>query len=136
MLFLKATFFIMYLDIFYLMRWLKISAYIGGIITALFYGTMTVCYFIFATPGRHETWVEHQTARGQRLDLDVSVPQSCVGLVIDLYILVLPILGVAKLQIPTRRKVGVMWIFMSAIMYGSICPSPSFGVIVVLSNQL
>lgn len=119
MLFTKTTFFIMYLDIFHLMRWLKISAYIGGVVTVLFYGSMTVCLFIFSTPRRHETWLEQLQSSGQHLALAFSVPQSCVGLVIDLCILVLPIVGVIRLQMPTRRKVGVILVFMSATMYGS-----------------
>ena len=117
MLFTKVTFFIMYLDIFHPMRWLKISAYIGGVVTATFYGSMTVCLFIFATPGRYETWAEHQTTHLERLDLEFSIPQSAVGLVIDLYILVLVIFGVSRLKMPNRHKIGVMLVFMSATMY-------------------
>ena len=116
MLFTKVSFFIMYLDVFHLMRWLKISAYIGGLLTALFYGAMTVCSFIFA-PAPHQTRVENGMTHDQALSLDFSVPQSCVGLVIDLYILILPILGVLRLQMSTRRKVGVILVFLSAIMY-------------------
>ncbi|KAL2038596.1 hypothetical protein N7G274_008644 [Stereocaulon virgatum] len=116
MLFTKITFFIMYLDIFHLMRWLKISAYIGGFVRVLFYGSMTVFYFVLSTPGRHETWFEKLQGRGQHYILAFNIPQSCGGPVIDLYILVLPILGVIRLQMPIRRKVGVILIFMSATM--------------------
>ena len=122
MLFTKATFFIMYLDIFHLMRWLKISAYIGGVFVILFYGSITVCLFISATPGRHETWTEQVQSPRQRLGLALGLAQACFGLVIDLYILVLPILGVTRLQMPTRRKVGIILIFMSAIMYALFEP--------------
>ena len=117
MLFIKISFFIMYLDVFHLMRWLKISAYIGGIVTALFYGATTVCIFIFATPGRGQTWVEQAMSHRKQLPVDFSVPQSCVGLVIDLYILILPILGVMRLQMSAQRRVGVILVFLSAIMY-------------------
>ena len=64
----------MYLDVFHLMSWLKVSAYIGGIVIALFYGAMTVCLFIFATAARHQTWVEQGTTHRERLDPDFSVP--------------------------------------------------------------
>ena len=112
MLFTKVSFFIMYLDVFHLMRWLKISAYIGGILTALFYGAMTVFSFMIAPAPYHK-----ETAHDVALSLDFTVPQSCVGLVIDLYILILPIMGVLRLQMSTRRKVGVILVFLSAIMY-------------------
>ncbi|KAK0516328.1 hypothetical protein JMJ35_000931 [Cladonia borealis] len=111
MLFTKVSFFIMYLDVFHLIRWLKISAYIGGIVTALFYGAMTVCSFVFGAAPPH-----HETTHDMAISLELSVPQSCVGLVIDLYILILPILGVTRLQMSIRRKVGVILVFLSAIL--------------------
>ena len=118
MLFTKVTFFIMYLDIFRPMRWLRIGAIIGGLVTAIFYAIITICALIFTTPGRHESWLEHVIySHGYHVDVNFGVPQSSVGLTIDLYILILPILGVSKLQMPTRRKVAVMLIFMSAIVY-------------------
>ncbi len=117
MLFIKVSFFIMYLDVFHLMRWLRISAYIGGVVTALFCGAMTVCMFILGTPAPHQTLVEHATTHDEAIILNFSVPQSCVGLVIDLYILILPILGVSRLQMSPRRKVGVILVFLSGIMY-------------------
>ena len=116
MLFLKLTFFIMYLDIFGPMRWLRICGYIGAIFTTLFYGSMTIALFIFATPGRGETWWSHTTTRGERLDLALSVPQSVVGLAIDIAILVLPIVAVMQLQLPKKRKFGVILIFMTGLL--------------------
>ena len=123
MFFIKVSFFIMYLDVFHLMRWLRISAYIGSIVTALFYGVMTVCMFIFATPAPHQTWVEHTTTENQELTLDLSPIQSYGGLAIDLYILILPILGVTRLQMSPRRKAGVILVFLSAIMYLTLLSS-------------
>jgi hypothetical protein len=48
--------------------------------------------------------------------LDLSVPQSAVGLVIDLFILILPVIAVSRLQLPTRRKVGAMLVFMPGLL--------------------
>ena len=116
MLFTKVTFFIMYLSIFGQWRWMRIAATVGGIITAAFYAAMTACIFAFETPGRHETWETHQFSRGTRLDARFGPAQSAVGLGIDIYVLILPIIGVSKLQMPSRRKVGVSVIFMSALL--------------------
>lgn len=43
-----------------------------------------------------------------------------MGVAIDIYILVLPIVAVNKLQMPTRRKVGIMLIFMTGLLYVDI----------------
>lgn len=66
MLFTKVSFFVMYLDVFHLMRWLKIPAYIGGIITVLFYGAMTVFAFLFGAPAPYHK----ETAHDMALSLD------------------------------------------------------------------
>ncbi|KAL8940799.1 MAG: hypothetical protein Q9216_002625 [Gyalolechia sp. 2 TL-2023] len=116
MLFIKVTFFIMYLSIFGQWRWMRIAATVGGVITAAFYTTMTACIFAFTTPGRDETWESHQFTRGARLDAKFGPAQSAVGLGIDIYVLILPMIGIFKLQMAMRRKLGVAVIFMSAIL--------------------
>ena len=130
MLFIKVTFFIMYLDIFRLMRWLRACTYIGGIVTVVFYTAMTVCMFVFATPGPSSSWLEWFESSRYNMLLWFLVPQSCIGLAIDIYILILPIIGVSKLQIPLRQKVGVNLVFMSGILYSL----PAHGVVFLANN--
>ena len=98
------------------MRWIRISALLGAIFTTLFYLGMTVCLFIFATPRRGESWLSHNFTRGEDLNIHYSVPQSGVGLVIDIYILILPIVAVSELQMATRRKVGIILIFATGCL--------------------
>lgn len=126
MLFTKVTFFIMYFAIFGQWRWMRICALVGGFVTAAFYGALSVSLFAVITPSRHETWSSHQHSTGLRLNFATSLPLSCFGLAIDLHILVLPIVGVSKLLMPTRRKVGIIVIFMSAILFDSPTPLTYF----------
>lgn len=99
------------------MRWLRVSAYIGAVFTVAFYSGMTVAQFTFSTPRRGEAWLSHQLTPREKLALAMAVPQSSVGLAIDLYILILPIIAVTQLQLPTPRKVGVILIFSTGIVY-------------------
>ena len=113
MLFLKVTFFIMYLHIFGPMRWLRLCGYAGATLTAVFYGAMTITTLIFTTP-RHDddnSWLSHYVSKAGKHATVISVPQSVVGLAIDLVILILPIIAVLQLQLPKRRKIGVILIF-------------------------
>ena len=41
--------------------------------------------------------------------------QSTVGFVIDLYILILPVVGVMRLQLARKRKLGVAAVFLTPI---------------------
>lgn len=116
-LFLKTSFFILYLTLFEQLRWARICSWIGLVFTALTYSVLTICVFTFATPRRGESWFAHQTSPGEKKTLELSVPQSIIGLLIDLWILIIPIIGVSGLTLTWQRKVGVMLIFISGIMY-------------------
>lgn len=122
MLFVKVTFFLLYLQLFRPMRWLKTCAYIGAVFTVMFYLGMTVAQLTFSTPRHGETWLSHQVTHNENLALAMSVPQSVVGLAIDLYILILPIIAVSQLQLAPRKKVGVMLIFMTGLLYEDTLP--------------
>ncbi|KUJ11527.1 uncharacterized protein LY89DRAFT_758222 [Mollisia scopiformis] len=54
----------------------------------------------------------------------MSVPQSIFGLCIDLYILFIPIIGVSRLHVSTKRKFSVMLIFLSGLM-ACVCSAVS-----------
>ena len=115
-LFLKNTFFIMYLHIFGPLRWLRLCAYIGIAFTSAFYIAVTVAMFIFATPRSGETWPEHLLSKEVGKTILLPVPISSFGVVTDLAILALPIIAVMQLQLPTRRKIGVSLIFMTGAL--------------------
>lgn len=122
LLFIKNTFFLFYLQVFKPMRWLRISAYVGILVTTTFYLGMTGVQFAFATPRRGEGWFAHELTSNEHWVVVLSVPQSAVGLVIDLYILVLPLIAVSQLQLATRRRFGVILVFMTGILYENRVP--------------
>ncbi len=113
---IRISFFIMYLDIFGVLQGLKIGAWVGGIVTTLFGVVMTILSFVCATPYPHESWFAQKFTERAELIVRFSLPQSGVGLAIDIYVLILPMMGVTRLQMPFRRKLGVMLIFLSAIL--------------------
>lgn len=115
MMFIKVTFFFLYLQNFQPKRWLRISAFVGAVFTLWFYLAMTIALFISSSPRHGETWLSHM-AQPDQLSLDVAVPQAVVGLAIDIYILVLPIIAVSQLNLPKRQKIGVILIFMTGLL--------------------
>ena len=82
----------------------------------MFYIAMTVAAFAFTTPRRGETWSEHFLSKEQRRSIAMPVPLSSFGLVIDLAILFLPVVAVMQLQLPTRRKIGLVCVFMTGLL--------------------
>ncbi|MCJ1392999.1 hypothetical protein MMC18_005871 [Xylographa bjoerkii] len=114
LLFTKATFFFMYLSIFGPMQWMRTSAWLGLLVNTGFYLAVLIANMIFSTPRPGQSW--QQAAVSEQGTLALSIPQAVGGLIIDLYILALPIIAVSKLQLPPRRKFGVILIFMSGAL--------------------
>ena len=106
----------MYLDIFRQWRWMNVCATTGAVFNSLFYAAMTVCVFIWATPHPHQTWLQQTSSEEAELLRKFAIPQSVVGLAIDLYILILPVIAVRNLQMATNRKFGVIVVFMTGIL--------------------
>ncbi|MCJ1475064.1 hypothetical protein MMC13_003724 [Lambiella insularis] len=113
LLFTKVSFFLMYLDIFGPMQWMRVSASLGAFINSAFYLAILIANLIFSTPRPGQTWAA--AAVNEQGSLALSIPQAVGGLVIDLYILLLPIIAVSHLQLPPRKKIGVILIFMSGL---------------------
>ena len=87
----------------------------GAAITTTFYVSTTVAMLIFSTPRRGMTWAEHLLMKELSRALIVRVVTSCFGVVIDLVILLLPMIAVMPLQLPPRRKIGVVCVFMTGL---------------------
>ncbi|KAF6238584.1 hypothetical protein HO173_003089 [Letharia columbiana] len=116
LLFTKLTFFLLYFQVFRPLRWLRVSVYIGATLTCAFYGAASIAQLVFSVPRPGQTWLEHALS-GEFNKADVlSVPLSAVGLGIDIALLVMPIAAVMRLQLPTKRKIGVLFIFMFGIL--------------------
>ena len=87
----------------------------GAAITTTFYISTTVAMFILSTPRRGMTWPEHLLMKDLKRALIVRIVTSCFGVVIDPVILLLPMIAVMPLQLPPRRKIGVVCVFMTGL---------------------
>jgi hypothetical protein len=116
MMFIKVSFFILYLQLFKQMERLRVCIWIGLVFTACVYTGLGITMFYFHTPRPHETWLAHEESKYGQITTRLSVPQSVVGLVIDIYILVIPIIGITSTKMSTKRKLGVILVFLSGVM--------------------
>ena len=113
--FVKLTFFILYWNIFKPFRYLKFGIIGGAAIVVSVYSAFTIASFVGAIPPPGRSWLEtYETSRdsiGKRL----SVPLAILALVSDVYILILPISGVLRLQLSRKRKFGLSMLFMAGM---------------------
>ena len=110
---IKCSFFIQYYLLFRPLRWARISVWTGAIISAVFYAAVTVTAFVLGSPWPGESSLEgllswHYLKFGQ-----FSIPTGVIGMLVDWYLLMLPIPAVWTLKMSTSKKLGVLVIFMT-----------------------
>ena len=112
----KIPFFLLNLQLFKPIKALRFCIYAGMIFSVGFYASVTVAQFYFETPRRGETFVSHNLGPLAKKSLNLSIPLSAVGVVIDFYILILPIVAVSRLHLAKKRKIGLCFVFGTGSM--------------------
>lgn len=114
---IKTTFFIMYLQIFRPLAWLRRCVYIGLIVVWVWYVGMGTAQMIITSPPPGKGWVESFATPRYLRTFKLTVPVSVFGLVSDIYILILPLIAISHLQLSKAKKIGVTAMFST----GFIC---------------
>lgn len=120
--FIKLTFFILYWSIFYPFRWLRYAILGGAAVVTGVYTGFLMYMLISDTPRPGQTWLEkaqEKRERGTSGGVRSAMPIAVWCLVTDIYILLLPISGVARLQLSRKKRIALLTVFMTAI--GSVC---------------
>ncbi|KAL8871899.1 MAG: hypothetical protein Q9174_002368 [Haloplaca sp. 1 TL-2023] len=111
----KLTLFILYWNIFHLFRWLKYGI-VGGAIVVTGVHTAFVLYIIIEdSPRPGQSWLDKSIADPNSGAIRLAIPLSAWALVTDVYILLLPIMGVLRLQLSSGRRLGLLMVFMTGI---------------------
>ena len=85
----------------------------------MFYITTTIIIFVTSMSGTQDKLIERMAAFQNAKTHPVVTTTIAVGymnILNDVYILVLPISGVLRLNLPKRRKMGVILIFMTGLL--------------------
>lgn len=116
--FIKLSFFLLYLQIFRPFLWLRICIIVGAVIVTAVYLAAMIREFIVQTPRPGQTWFEYfQASHARKGGVNVSWALAAWALASDVYILVLPIAGVSRLQVLAKRKFAVIMAFMTGLGY-------------------
>ena len=112
------TFFILYWNIFKPFRWLRLSI-IGGVVVFIgFYFICTIISVVDGAPPPGRTWFEHATENSNDISLRLSVPLAVCAVMSDVYVLLLPISGVLRLQLSSKKRFALIMVFMTGVGYG------------------
>ncbi|TGO45182.1 hypothetical protein BOTNAR_0691g00030 [Botryotinia narcissicola] len=112
----KLTIWLTYIEIFTSMRWVRICCYIGAAITSLWYFPVAIATLVWTTPPHGENFVYSLVSDGIFTTQKLTIPIAAVGLAIDVFLFVIPLLAVSKLQMATKKKLGVGLIFATGAL--------------------
>ena len=87
--------------------------WIGATISAVFYGTVTIVAFVLNSPWPGESFLEDILSWHYLEFAQFSIPTGVIGMLVDWYLLILPIPAVLNLHISTAKKFGILIIFMT-----------------------
>ncbi|KAJ2986021.1 hypothetical protein NUW58_g5231 [Xylaria curta] len=119
--FAKTSFFLMYLQVFGPLLWLRVAVYVGLVINWLFYTIVTISGFVYQVPNPGQTWQQGFMNQRYSQSFKWAIPVASGSLILDVYILVLPIIAILNLQLNTKKKLGFIAVFAT----GHVPPPPS-----------
>ena len=120
---IKCSLFIQYYLLFRPLRWIRICVWIGAAVSVTFYVAVSITAFVLNSPWPKETFLEGILSWHEIKFANFSIPTGIMGMLVDWYLLILPIPAVLALQMSTARKIGVLVVFMTGGLY---VPVPGF----------
>ena len=117
--FIKLSLFVLYLEVFGLLRWLRYGAYAGILITGFFYFATMIVFIVLCGPTDGQSQLSYLKALGSQkcnTSRSVVLAQGIVNTASDLYLIGLPLPALWSLQMPLKRKLGVSAMILTGLM--------------------
>lgn len=111
--FTKLTLLTLYLRIFKPAFWARIAIWLGISITIIFYLATFIGYSSICIHAGVPIWESMVELRCANNSLMISKAQGWYGLISDVYILCIPLSLLWGLNLNSKRKLGVMTVFLT-----------------------
>ena len=116
MFFAKLALFLLYYWLFSVNRRTMIAIYCGIFVNGLFYLGSCIVLIVLCIPRRNESWISlSYGTRCYKAEIMGDV-QGIFGLLSDIYLFVLPLPVLARLQMSPQKKVGIITVFSTGLM--------------------
>lgn len=109
--FTKLSLLILYLRIFSPDRNVRYAIYFGIIANAIVYAVSTVLFGAWCIPRHGQPWLESAETSRCRHSVVMDYSQGIFGVISDLYIFILPMPSIMKLNLPHRKRMSLAAIF-------------------------
>lgn len=114
--FAKASILLLYLQLFSIQRNAKIAIWAGLIFTGILYWSAFPIEIPFMVPHKGQTWQELALS-GKVTRISVwGLVQGPLSIVLDIYIFIIPFPIMTKLNLSSKRRMGVLFVFGTAFL--------------------
>ncbi|KAE8350515.1 hypothetical protein BDV28DRAFT_162899 [Aspergillus coremiiformis] len=114
--FAKSSIFLMYLQIFTVLKPIRFAIYFGLFFTFILYWVGVPLESYFAAPHVGETWESLLTNGSPHHLIYWGLVQGSLSVALDIYIFILPLPMLSRLHLPRRKRLQVVAIFSTAMM--------------------
>ena len=114
--FAKLSLFILYLRIFSPSRNMRLLIYFGIVINLCYYVATAVGMMALCLPRHGEIWAVALYSHHCHHAFTMTYVQGIFNIVSDLFLLILPVPVVWRLQMPQKKKWGVCAIFATGVL--------------------
>jgi hypothetical protein len=112
----KLSLLLLYLQIFRPNVRLRYCIYLTIGLISIFYSATFIAYAVLSIPRPGQSQLEAMLSVNTARDIPLGITQGVVNVITDFLIFCLPIPVVWKLQLPRRKKVGVLAMFMTGLL--------------------
>ncbi|KAI1151319.1 hypothetical protein F4825DRAFT_477281 [Nemania diffusa] len=131
---IKIGFFVFYLRLFGTVTYVRYLVWIGMTVVTSFCVIFVILDIVACAPlpGEHGNWVAPSlTDRCNRIAVPLITAAAFISVIVDFYLLFIPLHQVSKLLVSTRRKTGIGFIFLT----GSLAAGAALANLIIRSNK-
>ena len=114
----KVSLFLLILEIFRPLKWLRIAVWLGLVTTGVFYYSYMIILLIVCAP-KEMTQLAYLEILGTPQCLNnprFILPVGIMNVLSDVYLMLIPLPAIWGLQIPLMKKIGISTIFLTGSM--------------------
>lgn len=115
----KTATLLLFHQIFQVSKQMRIAILFGIIVNAILYGTSIAVLGYYSLPHVGQSWDDVVVDAVLHPDIFAfkwGVGQSTVGAALDIYIFILPLPTIAKLNLSARKRIQLMAVFFTAVL--------------------
>ncbi|KAF3764307.1 hypothetical protein M406DRAFT_42629 [Cryphonectria parasitica EP155] len=115
----KAATLLLFYELFQISKAMRVAIQIGLTLNFILYATLLVTSSYYMVPRNGQTWddvVQKQTSfSGPHATTECTVAIAALGVLLDMYIFILPLPVISRLHMSSGRRIQVMLVFFTAL---------------------